>query len=107
MIIVGQPLVPPEDDLSQERKLLLDLKKFIHLLLIFNNGKPRLRMVCDISVLGWSQIRIHPHGSSMTRLGGQFGIEPLRRVVPDNQHLISGLEAEGKQTKGQVFDIEI
>src|SRR5512136_2842838 len=43
----------------------------------------------------------------MVRLGGQLSIIPLWSVIPNNRHFNSWLKAEGEQTKGQVFDIQI
>ena len=43
----------------------------------------------------------------MTGLGSQFGIIPLRGIIPDDHDLIPGFKTEGQQTKGQGFNLKV
>ncbi len=58
---MGQPLVVPKDDLLEQREFILDLKQFVHLLLILHDGKFSLRILGKVFYLLRREIRIGTH----------------------------------------------
>ena len=93
---MGQSLIVPVNNLLEQGKLVLDLKQLINLLLIFNDGKSRLRIFGNVFYLpsGLNPNRA-PTETPMVRLGSQLSIIPLRSIIPDNKHLVSRFKAEG------------
>ena len=85
VVIVGQPLVVPVNDLFEQGQFVLDLEELVHLLLILDDGKSGLGILGNDFYLRWGQIRIGSHGNPMVGLGRQLRIIPLRGIVADNE----------------------
>ena len=92
---MGQALIVPIDHLLESGQFVFDQEKLVDLLLSFNDGKPRFGMFGEGFDFVRGQIGIKAYRSTPVGLGRQFGGIPLRGIIPNNQHLVFRLHAEG------------
>jgi len=105
--VVRHPARVVEDHEAERRQLVLEREDLVHLLLVLCDDDRDLRVLPDVGQLAGDRVLVDRHRDAAERLRGHLGPVKPRPVVADDRQLVASLEAERRQTVGEVAHVVV